>query len=152
MEVTQLRYSALVSSHFTTCWIQGAYSRKGTDQTVRRGAEVRVSLLWERSHACHEAGRDYLELRETLQSDTLTGWFRAPGRRQGMPCWTFQHEWSPTASQPWSLLYLRRNPPKRVLLRQGFGGHPLHIPPQLYPSSVAVYCGGRAAVASCVGG
>ena len=40
--------------------------------------------------------------------------------------------WSPTALQPWSLLYLRRNPPKRVLLRQGFGGHPLRIPPQLY--------------------
>ena len=40
--------------------------------------------------------------------------------------------WSPTALQPWALLGLRRNPPKRVLLRQGFGGHPLRIPPQLY--------------------
>jgi hypothetical protein len=45
--------------------------------------------------------------------------------------------------QPWSLLCLRRNPPKRVPLRQGFGtpprgsgrrvgGNPLRIPPQLY--------------------
>ncbi len=33
--------------------------------------------------------------------------------------------------KPWSRLCLRRNPPKRVLLRQGFGGHPLRIPPQL---------------------
>ena len=41
-------------------------------------------------------------------------------------------KWSPTALQPWSLLYLRRNPPKHVLLRQSFGGHPLRIPPQLY--------------------
>jgi hypothetical protein len=40
-------------------------------------------------------------------------------------------EWSPTALQPWSLWYLRRNPPKHVLLRQGFGGHPLRIPPRL---------------------
>jgi hypothetical protein len=32
--------------------------------------------------------------------------------------------WSPTALQPWSLWYLRRNPPKPVLLRDGFGGHP----------------------------
>ena len=29
------------------------------------------------------------------------------------------------AGQPWSLLCLQRTPPKRVLLRQGFGGHPL---------------------------
>jgi hypothetical protein len=36
--------------------------------------------------------------------------------------------------------------------RRGFGGHPLRIPPRLNPSSVADYCGGRAAVASCEGG
>lgn len=34
--------------------------------------------------------------------------------------------------QLWSLWGLRRNPPKRVLLRQGFSGHPLRIPPELY--------------------
>ena len=40
-------------------------------------------------------------------------------------------KWSPTALQPWSRWCLRRNPPKHVLLRQGFGGHPLRIPPRL---------------------
>jgi hypothetical protein len=62
-------------------------------------------------------------------------------------------KWSPTAlacsaevasatkaGQPWSLLYLRRNPPKHVLLRQGFEGHPL------------AFLHGLTAVASCVGG
>ena len=57
------------------------------------------------------------------------------GRMRSKKCTVAQtpepHWWSPTALQPWSLLCLRRNPPKRVLLRQGFGGHPLRIPPQL---------------------
>ena len=41
-------------------------------------------------------------------------------------------QWSPAALQPWSLWFLRRNPLKHVLFRQGFGGHPLSIPPQLH--------------------
>jgi hypothetical protein len=65
--------------------------------------------------------------------------------RISFKCRTRWSQWSPAALQPWSLLCLRRNPPsllrrssfsykgwKRVLLRQGFGGHSLRIPPQLY--------------------
>ena len=50
----------------------------------------------------------------------------------GVTLYLYPDQWSPTALQPWSLLCLRRNPPKRVLLRQGFGGYPLRIPPELY--------------------
>jgi hypothetical protein len=56
-------------------------------------------------------------------------------RRPLIQSWTSLRQfdkWSPTALQPWSVLCLRRNPPKRVFLRQGFEGHPLRIPPQLY--------------------
>ncbi len=35
----------------------------------------------------------------------------------------------PTALQPWALWYLRRNPPKHILLRQGFRRYPLRILP-----------------------
>src|SRR6185295_9230861 len=48
--------------------------------------------------------------------------------------------WIHPALQPWVLWYLRRNPPKHVLLRQGFGGHP------------HAFLQGLTAVASCVGG
>ena len=51
-----------------------------------------------------------------------------------------REKWSPTALQPWSLWYLRRNPPKHVLLLDGFGGHP------------SAFLHGLNAVASCVGG
>jgi len=39
--------------------------------------------------------------------------------------------WSPTALQPWPLPqhFVGRNPPKRILLRQGYGAYPHSSPP-----------------------
>src|SRR3970040_2237282 len=43
-------------------------------------------------------------------------------------------KWSPTALRPWHLLtrFVGRNPPKRTLLRQGYGGYPPRIHPRVY--------------------
>ena len=71
---------------------QGAYSRRGTDQTARQREEARVPLLWERGRACHEAEREYPELHRHSELIHRTGWIRASGRLQGMPSWTFRHE------------------------------------------------------------
>lgn len=56
---------------------------------------------------------------------TNTGW---------LPVSESVTNWNPATLQLWLLWYLRRNSPKHVLLRQGFGGLPLNIPPRLQPT------------------
>src|SRR3990172_4246116 len=42
--------------------------------------------------------------------------------------------WRPTALRPWhpSTRFVGRNPPKRTLVRQGYGGYPPRIHPRVY--------------------
>ncbi len=45
------------------------------------------------------------------------------------------HELNPVAP---STRFLGLNPPKRILLRQGYGGYPPRIYPRVYPAFVAL--------------